>query len=212
MGTPRHQAMRPTAGATSSDLAAPGHLPQRGRLLLHGQPHTKWQGCASCIAATSSGRPRWGQRERPHPTSLRSAAFPGGEGFCCMGSPTPNGRGAQAASQRPLSAGHAGDSGSDLIRPRCARPPSPEGKAFLLPDMRRLHRIPRRKQQAPQSGWTQPRPYTKAPHDMSRQGFFALGGLLSNIYYSGQTSCRSQGSSAASSGITGSAMMQPMAR
>ena len=78
----RDRFRRSAGGTTSSDLAAPGHLPRRGR--LHGVQQPAMGTAGSRNSKGSS------QHTRQVPKKRR---------------------------------------GNDLIRPRCARPPSPEGKA-----------------------------------------------------------------------------------
>ena len=102
---------------------------QSFRAGAEGRPRWKRQVPRTARKAASPGGPCWVQGERPHPTSLRSATFPGGGG-CRLGrSSRGKRRVAQRQGKRPRPAGHAGCTGNDLIRPRCARPPSPEGKA-----------------------------------------------------------------------------------
>ena len=130
--------------ATSSDLTALGHLPQRGRLCWdavrggsgrggHGQerdlirPH-----CArppSPAGKAVLGRSSRGKRQgrpwpgtRPHPASLRSATFPRGEG-CRLGRSARGkrqGRPRRAATSSDLTAlGHLPQRGRLCAGPQC---------------------------------------------------------------------------------------------
>ena len=94
---------------TSSDLAALGHLPQRGRL---GRMVSR-NGNGRFGTAASQQPPPTGlaecQGNEPHPTSLRSATFPKGEGWGGVAAPVGNGRFGQSkrnAKTRPDSIMH----------------------------------------------------------------------------------------------------------
>ena len=89
----------------------------------------KGEGCGHEVCLRWKRQARVLQRARPHPASLRSATFPKGEGCgheVCLRwerqieSTLQNRAGVPARFRKRT--------GHDLIRPRCARPPSPKGK------------------------------------------------------------------------------------
>ena len=84
------------------------------------------------MEASSSCKSCGRQGNRPHPTSLRSATFPKGEGYNCAVRLRWKRQTRAISGERPHHASHAADRGIDLIRPRCARPPSPKGKAAAV--------------------------------------------------------------------------------
>ena len=71
----RDRFRRSAGGTTSSDLAAPGHLPRRGRLRRHCLPALETAGSAYCKVTTSSGISYDGSRLDLIRPSLRSATF-----------------------------------------------------------------------------------------------------------------------------------------